>query len=383
MELNNQLFLPAAFAAFFIAAIGFSSVINGLLLRFSKSLGARGEQHRHIIRWSSSLKPSLGGFSFYILFLISVTSYGFLNFFKDDYLNISLLGVVLAVNIGFLLGLTDDAFNTIPLLKIFAQLLCGFFLVLTGTIIPATGIYIIDVLFTLLWVVAIMNSINLLDNMDGISASVSLFLIAAVLLVLGVQNSFYTVESLMLLGVSGALIGFLIHNIHPAKIYMGDTGSQFLGAFIAAISIQVLWQFHEPIGSMFQLKQFLIPLIAFSVPIIDTTTVIIHRIARGQSPFVGGKDHITHHFVYAGLNDKQVMYVLTIWTALSAVISASLVFLYDELTMTTVIGGYTYLFCTFLITQYFYEMGKRKEKSQTKSKSLRPAAVTSHQSITA
>jgi len=383
VDLNNPLFLPIAFGTFFIAAIGFSSVINGLLLRFSKSLGARGDQHRHIIRWSSSLKPSLGGFSFYILFLISITAYGFLNFFTDDYLNLSLLGVVLAVNVGFLLGLTDDAFNTIPLLKLFAQLLCGVFLVITGSIIPATGIYAIDVTFTLVWVVGIMNSINLLDNMDGISATVSLFLIAAVLLVLGIQDSFYTVESLMLLGVSGALIGFLIHNIHPAKIYMGDTGSQFLGAFISAVSIQVLWQFHEPIGSIFQLKQFLIPLIAFSVPLIDTTTVIIHRIARGQSPFVGGKDHITHHFVYAGLNDKQVMYVLTLWTAVSAILSASLVYLYDELTMTTVIGGYTYLFCTFLITQYFYEVGKRKEKKQAKSKSMRPTAVTSHQSVTA
>jgi len=383
VDLTNQLYLPLTFGIFFIAAIGFSFAINGLLLKFSKSLGARGSQNRHIIRWSSSLKPSLGGFSFYMLFLISISTFGFFNYFSDDYLNNHLLGVVLAANVGFLLGLTDDAFNTIPLLKLFAQILCGLFLVITGTIIPITGTFTVDALFTLLWVVGIMNSINLLDNMDGISASVSLFILASTLLVLGVGNSFYTVESLMLLGVSGALIGFLIHNFHPARIYMGDTGSQFLGAFMAAISIQVLWQFREPVGNIIQLKQFLIPLIAFAIPLIDTSTVIIHRIAKGQSPFVGGKDHITHHFVYAGLNDKQVMYLLASWTAISAMLSAALVYFYNDLTMPVVIAGYSYLFISFLITQYFYEVGKRKEKSMSKSKTIHQETMVPHRSVTA
>ena len=152
---------------------------------------------------------------------------------------------------------------------------------------------------------------------------------------------------------------------------------------MAAISIQVLWQFREPVGNIIQLKQFLIPLIAFAIPLIDTSTVIIHRIAKGQSPFVGGKDHITHHFVYAGLNDKQVMYLLASWTAVSAMLSAALVYFYNDLTMPVVIAGYSYLFISFLITQYFYEVGKRKEKSMSKSKTIHQETMVPHRSVTA
>ena len=117
MDLTNQLYLPLTFGIFFIAAIGFSFAINGLLLKFSKSLGARGSQNRHIIRWSSSLKPSLGGFSFYMLFLISISTFGFFNVhgitlyprlerdFSQDkraFVEIKYLPLLNGINFGFL-----------------------------------------------------------------------------------------------------------------------------------------------------------------------------------------------------------------------------------------------------------------------------------------
>jgi len=373
------------YGIFLIAAISFSFLINSLLLKFSMSLGSRSERHRHIIRWSSTLKPSLGGFSFYILFLISIATFGFFTDGSQEYLSSQLFGTLLAVNLGFLLGLTDDAYNTIPALKFFAQLSCGLLLVVTNNVIPATGIYAADAAITLIWVVGIMNSINMLDNMDGISGIVSLFILVSCMLVLCVEHTFFSIYTMMMLGVAGALIGFLAHNIHPSRIYMGDTGSQLLGAFIAATSIHILWKYHAPVGSIIQLKQFLIPLIAFLVPIIDTSTVVIHRIARGQSPFIGGKDHITHHFVYAGLNDKQVMYLIGGFSAISAFMTGTMVYYYDQLTISMVIAGYTYFLTAFLVTQYFYEVGKRKELRQSKSKSLRPSTITTpaHKSVPA
>lgn len=359
--MDSQLVLSLIFALFFTVAIVFSYVINGLLLKFSRSLGSRTDHSTHIIRWASPLKPSLGGFSFYILFLISLSAFGFVAHASNDFFSSSLFGIVLAVNFGFLLGLTDDAYNTIPLLKFCAQIFCGLVLIFTNTMIHATGIFTIDALVTLLWVVGLMNSINMLDNMDGISGSVSLLILA----------------------VGGSLIGFLFHNAHPSRIYMGDTGSQFLGVFIAALSIQVLWKYHEPVGSVVQLKQFLIPLMAFSVPLIDTTTVVIHRIARGQSPFVGGRDHITHHFAYAGLKDKQVMYLLGGWTALSGLLTVLMIYYYQQVTLTMVIAGYSFIICSFLATQYFYDLGKRRESKHEKSKSFQPAAFPAKQSVTA
>jgi UDP-GlcNAc:undecaprenyl-phosphate/decaprenyl-phosphate GlcNAc-1-phosphate transferase len=240
-------------------------------------------------------------------------------------------------------------------------LLCGIFLVATDTMIHATGIYSIDVLFTLMWVVGMMNSINMLDNMDGLSGTVSLGILFGCLLVLAVENNLASFYSVILLGVSGAVVGFLYFNWHPARVYMGDMGSQFLGTFLSAISIQILWPFHDPDGSVFQLHQFLIPLLAFSVPLIDTTTVFIRRIARGQSPFVGGKDHISHHFVYVGLTDKQVTYLLGGFSFLSGLIAALLVWWHDHLTTEITLYFYIYLLLLFFIVQFFYVKGKRKE----------------------
>jgi UDP-GlcNAc:undecaprenyl-phosphate GlcNAc-1-phosphate transferase len=377
------MYLPWILLALFIVALGFSYAINGLLLKFSRSLGSRHDQQRHIIRWASTVKPSLGGFSFYIVFLLSVSVVGFLNNGQSSFFNLAALGVLLAVNLGFLLGLSDDAYDTIPVLKFFVQLFCGAILVATGLIIPATGNFSVDCFLTLFWVVGIMNSINMLDNMDGISGIVSFFILATVLIVLGMEGSLNSVTAIVTMGVCGSLIGFLFHNRFPARIYMGDTGSQFLGALLAAVSIQTLWKYHEPVGNVIQLKQCLIPLVAFTVPILDTSTVIIHRIARGQSPFVGGRDHITHHLVYAGLTEKQVMWTLGSWSALSMVLTALLVYYYHQLTLTAVIGGYTYLLVSFLITQYLYEVGKRKEMKYISGKSVKTASIQAPQSVPA
>jgi UDP-GlcNAc:undecaprenyl-phosphate GlcNAc-1-phosphate transferase len=342
-------------------SIAFSFLINGLLLKFSRTLGNRDVQHKHNIRWAPTVKPSVGGFSFYILFLIAISLHALYSFQGDPSDNKFLFGIIAAVNAGFILGLADDAYNTIPLLKLSGQLLCGILLVGTNTIIPLTGMQSLDIAVTLIWVVGIMNSINMLDNMDGISGLVSLAILIACILVLYLGSNLYSFNTILLLGVSGALIGFLYYNWHPSKIFMGDTGSQFLGSFIAAISIPVLWNFHDAEAGAIQIKQILIPLIAFSVPIIDTATVFIRRIARGKSPFVGGKDHISHHFVYAGLTDSQVMYLLGGWSFLSAIITALLVHWISVMNNFMVICVAIYFILLFLAVQFFYNMGMKKE----------------------
>jgi UDP-GlcNAc:undecaprenyl-phosphate GlcNAc-1-phosphate transferase len=367
IETDSSPLLQIAFAIFFVLAIIFSFLINGLLLKFSRTLGNRHIQNWHTIRWSNNVKPSVGGFSFYIVFLISISIYGIFNFSEVEYMNKQLLGIVAAVTSGFLLGLADDAYDTIPVLKFFTQLCCGLFLVVTGTIIPATGIYSFDVLITVIWVIGIMNSINMLDNMDGISGIVSLFIMLACILVLAVDHHLYSFYSLMLLGVAGAVTGFMYFNWHPARIYMGDTGSQFLGAFISAISIPVLWKFHSEGGGTIQLTQYLIPLIAFTVPIIDTCTVFMRRIVRGHSPFIGGRDHITHHFAYAGLNDKQVIYLLGGCSLLAAVFTAFLVAERTRLNAAIIMACYFGFVLLFVIVQYVYNVGMRKEKARIKS----------------
>lgn len=204
------------------------------------------------------------------------------------------------------MGLADDAYNTKPLLKLFVQIACGVVLILTGTYITIFTDSIANYIITILWVIGMMNSINMLDNMDAITASVSLsILITALGIMIGLEN-LNNVFFIILLGATASLIGFLFYNWNPSKLYMGDTGSQFLGILLAVTGIVFFWNSPDFNGKEIQSKQVITTLLAFLLPISDTTTVVINRLTKGQSPFIGGKDHTTHHLSYLGFSDRQV-----------------------------------------------------------------------------
>jgi len=297
------------YIGFAICASLFSFLINGLFLKFSRTLGVK-DQTESMVRWSTS-KPAFGGISFYIMFLFAIACYSIL--FEAVTLDrenniVRFLGVMAACSLGFVVGLADDAYNTKPFLKFFAQFSSAIILIATGTCINISGITIIDYSLTILWVVGLMNSINMLDNMDGITTTVSISVILAGLYMIHARGELLSIYFITLLGVLAALLGFLYYNWNPSKMYMGDTGSQFLGVFLAAIGILYLWNGHAEMDFRIQTKQFIVALLVFIVPIIDTTTVTINRLLKGQSPFVGGKDHTTHHLSYLGLSDRQVAF---------------------------------------------------------------------------
>ncbi|MCP4123336.1 MAG: undecaprenyl/decaprenyl-phosphate alpha-N-acetylglucosaminyl 1-phosphate transferase, partial [Bacteroidetes bacterium] len=297
MEISFQLIILFVAAAFII-----SIVLNKIFLRFSTNLGTRSTGE---IRFASTSKPSVGGFSFYISFLLCFITIILIN---PEFLVQSTketAGLFAACSLGFLLGFADDAYNTNPVLKFSGQITCGIILVFTDLYIPllpnaVQGGFVINSIFTVIWVIGIMNSLNMLDNMDGITTSTSICILGCALYMLSIgdySNIFFT---LIIVGVMSTLLGFLVFNWFPAKMYMGDTGSQFIGVFLAAVSIKLFWDYKDPVSTGFQVRQFLIPLLAFIMPIIDTSTVFIRRLARGQSPFVGGADHTTHHLAYFG-----------------------------------------------------------------------------------
>ncbi len=113
----------------------------------------------------------------------------------------------------------------------------------------------------------------------------------------------------LLIGIIASLAGFLFHNWHPSRMYMGDTGSQFLGVFLAYIGIRFFWNATSAEGILEPARQIMAAVIVFLLPIADTTVVSISRISGGRSPFIGGRDHTTHHLSYAGLSDGQVALV--------------------------------------------------------------------------
>jgi UDP-GlcNAc:undecaprenyl-phosphate GlcNAc-1-phosphate transferase len=296
-------------ALVFIFTLVFSILFNTILLRFASTLGIR-ENSTTISRWSSSQKPALGGITFFISFLISVSFHSiFFNHYVSIFNNIQALGVLATVSVAFLMGLADDAYNTKPFLKFAVQALCSIILISTNNYINITDFAYFNYILTFLWVVGIMNSINMLDNMDGITTSVSITIIACIFVSLKIGNELSLFDSLVLIGVMGSLCGFLFHNWHPSRMFMGDTGSQFLGMFLAYFGIKYLWNSTDFNGEHIPTKQLCTVLVAFILPILDTTFVTISRLMKRKSPFVGGKDHTTHHVSYLGLSDSQVSFL--------------------------------------------------------------------------
>lgn len=297
-----------ACAGFLIMGIIMSYVSNGLLLRFSQSLGIRNNNDV-IIRWANESKPSLGGISFFVAFFFGTVAYSVIFNSENIFQNRQFVGLLTAGTIAFIMGLADDAYNTRPFIKLFVQILCGVIFVYTNNVIELTEISWVNALITVTWVVGMMNSLNMLDNMDGITGTTALFLLISCLasnVILFDWNM--NIWTLTMLIQIGATMGFLSYNIHPSKLFMGDAGSQFVGLFVSFFSIHELWN----IGNNTHLNPLTggaITLIAFTPAISDTLTVVINRLRKGKSPMVGGKDHTTHHLVYSGLNDRQVWIV--------------------------------------------------------------------------
>lgn len=301
---------------FLLGGILIALICNLLLLSFSHTLGIRNKNDV-VVRWSNQSKPSLGGVSFFVVFVFSaiaveaVTIKG--NIFHDK----QYLGLFAAGCLAFVMGLADDAYNTKPLFKLAAQIFCGLILVYTDTVIDLFHIPALDAVFTVLWVVLIMNSLNMLDNMDGITGTTVLFILLSAFLGNIIMHGWnMDLWSLTLLSMIGGVLGFLRYNVHPSRLFMGDAGSQFIGLFVAFVAVQSLWNAPSAVN-MPSWSAVILVLISFTPAAVDTLTVVINRLKKGKSPMVGGKDHTTHHLVYSGKSDFQVWLVFLLVGAIS------------------------------------------------------------------
>ncbi len=355
----------------FFALFIFSFGLNYILIQFSKQLGALSLRNDGQERWDHSKKPIIGGLSFYIGFLISAI----LALYLSD---ISLgkqkdfLPLLIITSLGFFVGIVDDALTTKPLLKLLGQVLIGVLMVLMGYEIQLFKNIYLDAPLTVFWTVGCLNSINMLDNMDGITGSVAVSILVAIVGVIYFNPIFSHFDLFMTSGIIGTLVGFLILNWNPSKLYMGDTGSQFLGALLAFYGIKYLWNLPNAEGELIFTRQILLAGLIFLAPIIDSTFVTVARIRRGQSPFVGGKDHTTHHFAYLGIPIKVIPLFYIMVTGLATLL------VYSSFTVKENWSHfYTALFVSYVLAMYglfllFYQMGLKAKKmkdatSQTSS----------------
>ena len=311
---------------FIIGGIAISLICNKLLLRFSESLGIRNKNDV-TVRWSNQSKPSLGGISLFVGFLFGTFLYLMIEPDINIFGNIEFLGLFFSASLAFSMGLADDAYDTKPLFKLFMQISCGLFLVFSGTSIDLFYNELADDVTTVLWVVILMNSLNMLDNMDGITGTTVLFALLACLvsaMLVGNPSQMYWLY--ILVAVIGSILGFLRYNINPSKMFMGDAGSQFIGLFVAFFTIKFLWN----LGSVTKTHSWLsliLTLTALTPAAADTLTVVINRLKAGKSPMVGGKDHTTHHLVYAGFKDRQVWMIFSFLGFGSFLLSVGIIYL--------------------------------------------------------
>ena len=329
--MSNFEYTFLVYAEFFVCITLFGLVINTILLKFSKTFGIR-EKDNTMVRWTTVAKPALGGITFFMSFLVSTACFGILFDHNELFKNGEIISVIGALCLAFIMGLADDAYDTKPWLKFFIQITCGLILIF-GSLKTGNENHIISLfendflnyIITVLWVIGIMNSVNMLDNMDGITTVTSIFIFLTALIFLAFQNEYEHYDFMIILGITAGLLSFLFYNWTPAKIYMGDSGSQFIGLLLAIVGIKYFWnstafETHELISS----RQIIIVLLIFILPISDTTSVFINRIARKQSPFIGGKDHTTHHLSFLGFNNTQIIFIFSGIAFLSSLIAIAL-----------------------------------------------------------
>ena len=216
-----------------------------------------------------------------------------------------------------LVGLVDDVRPIRPQTKLVAQLVVASAIARSGLTLGLTDVPALDQLITVVWLVGLSNAFNLLDNMDGLAAGIGL-IAAAFRAIFFLQDG--NVEGAMLAGIiTGALAGFLLFNFQPASIFMGDTGSLFIGLMVGGLSVLGPYAYSRGTFSV-----VLLPVLLLLVPIFDTAFVTVARTLAGRSVAQGGRDHTSHRLVALGLSERGavlMLWAIAVVSGLTAVLS--------------------------------------------------------------
>lgn len=299
-----------------IVAFVISFAITPVVKLFATKVGAvdvPGEArriHDHPI-------PRMGGLAIFFGFLLSVL------LFVD--VTREVRGILFGAIIIVATGAIDDIVSLRAWTKFFIQILAAVIAVLHGVVIhvvmnpnvfseqEAIVLGWLAVPITILWIVGITNSVNLIDGLDGLAVGVST-ISCITLLVVALLVSEPNV-ALIVAALAGACIGFMPYNLNPAKIFMGDTGSLLLGYVLSTVSVLGLFKFYT-------LVSFVVPVLAVAVPLSDTIFAFCRRILHGQSPFKADRGHFHHKLMDLGLNQKQAVAILY---AISAILGLAAV----------------------------------------------------------
>ena len=246
--------------------------------------------------------PKLGGLAIYLAFMIGVLS-------SCNYNNSQLKGVLLGSSLVFLVGLIDDIRHLRASLRLLIQIVAAYIVISHGVVLKIFPYYALNAIFTVVGIVGITNALNFLDNMDGLAAGLTCICVFGIFAI-----SYHSGQRwLVFLSISlfGSTLGFLRYNFKPAKIFMGDSGSTFLGFTIASMSIMASW-------SEYTIIAITVPVLILGLMIFDTTMISVLRILEGKVRTFrqwlehADKDHISHRLVEMGMQQREAVMFLYI-----------------------------------------------------------------------
>lgn len=253
--------------------------------------------------------PRLGGIAIYVGFCVSLTIgyIGYPRYFEEKDMNI--LGLLIASTFIVIVGIIDDIRNIRPWIKLAAQIFSAVILIIFGFNIEAISnpfggnieLGWFNYPLTILWVIGVINAINLVDGLDGLASGVSLIVAMTIFLISLYLDKSYA--ALISFGLTGSILGFLRHNFYPAKIFMGDSGSMFIGLVLAALGL---------ISSQKSAVSFaiLVPFIALGYPVLDTALAIVRRAKAKKNIFTADREHIHHVLLSYGYSHQKTVIVL-------------------------------------------------------------------------
>ena len=314
----NELIIEVMTALLLALIVSF--LATPLVRRLSFKIGAV-DVPRDSRRMHDHPIPRLGGLAIFLGFLVSVLAYA--------EIDIEMQGILIGAVIIVVLGIADDIHSLPAKFKFVVQIIAALCAALHGVAIEVINnpnifsdneYWVLGgwgIPISVIWIVAITNAVNFIDGLDGLADGIST-IGALTMLILALILGEHEI-SLVCGALVGACVGFLPYNLNPARIFMGDTGSTFLGFILACVSIQGLFKYYAVIS-------FLVPFIILGLPIFDTASAIIRRLLKGQSPMVADRSHIHHKLIDMGLNQKQAvstLYIVSGVLGLSAVLLAT------------------------------------------------------------
>lgn len=299
MPINSLNFLAVAMAA--VLAL----VLTPLVRLLARRIGMVAKPKTD--RWHKKPTAMLGGVAIWLSVVISyfafipTTTYGWVVIYASTFL--------------FLVGLVDDVLHIKPYQKLIGQVMGSAFVIYYGLSLPWTTYSPLNTAITIFWLIGVTNALNLLDNMDGLATGIAV--IASGFLALSFLSTGGISEALILATFAAALLGFLVYNSNPASIFMGDSGSMFIGFFLASAALVNV----SGGRSRSLLPVLAVPILVLFIPIFDTTFVTVLRKISGRAASRGGRDHTSHRLVALGMTERHAVWMLYGFAALSGLLA--------------------------------------------------------------